>query len=91
MNIVIVKHNGCGQYFLFIVPEGRTLKAGDIVMVATKTGRTTATCLCDSFIVEDKSNMDLIARSFNIAPPTKYVVGRYEYEEWIKEEEKIDE
>lgn len=51
MNVVIVKHENCGAKYVFLVPEDKTFKAGDLVRVNTKRGETLATCLCDSFTV----------------------------------------
>lgn len=83
MNIVIVKHENCRAKYLFLVPDGKTLNAGDLVRVNTKHGQTLATCLCDSFVVEDKTKAKYIANAFGVNEPTAYVIGRYEkYENW---------
>lgn len=68
MNVVIVKHENSGAKYAFLVPEDKTLKAGDLVKVNTmhkiiykfignlsylkKRGETLVTCLCDSFTVD---------------------------------------
>ena len=82
MNIVIVKHENCGAKYLFLVPDGKTLNAGDLVRVNTKHGQTLATCLCDSFVVEDETNAKYIANAFGVNEPTAYVVGKFTYDEW---------
>ena len=59
INVVIVKHENCGAKCVFLVPEGKTLKAGDLVKVNTKRGKTLATCLCDSFTDDDINKQEL--------------------------------
>lgn len=84
MNVVIVKHENCGAKYVFLVPEDKTLKAGDLVRVNTKRGETLATCLCDSFTVNatDKEKMKSIFNAFGIDEPTAYVIGKFTYDEW---------
>ncbi len=84
MNIVIVKHENCGTKYVFLVPDDKSLKAGDLVRIDTKYGETLATCLCDSFIIDvtDKEKMKSIFNAFGIDKPTAYVVGKFTYDEW---------
>lgn len=84
MNVVIVKRENCGAKYVFLVPEDKTLKAGDLVRVNTKRGETLATCLCDSFTVDatDKEKMKSIFNAFGVDEPTAYVVGKFTYDEW---------
>lgn len=88
MNVVIVKHENCGAKYVFLVPEDKTLKAGDLVKVNTKRGETLATCLCDSFAVDatdkekDKGKMKSIFNAFGVDEPTAYVIGKFTYDEW---------
>ncbi len=86
MNVVIVKHENCGAKYVFLVPEDKTLKAGDLVKTNTKRGETLATCLCDSFAVDvtDKEKMKSIFNAFGVDEPTAYVVGKFTYDEWEK-------
>ena len=84
MNIVIVKHENCGAKYVFLVPEDKTLKAGDLVRVNTKRGEILATCLCDSFVVDttDREKMRNIFNAFGVDEPTAYVIGKFTYDEW---------
>ena len=84
MNVVIVKHKNCGTKNVFLVPEDKTLKAGDLVRVNTKRGETLATCLCDSFTVDvtDEEKMKSIFNAFGVDEPTAYVIGKFTYDEW---------
>jgi hypothetical protein len=84
MNVVITKHENCGAKYVFLVPEDKTLKAGDLVKINTKCDEALATCLCDSFTVDttDKEKMKNIFNAFCIDEPTVYVVGKLTYEKW---------
>lgn len=81
-NIVIVKHENCGVKYIFLVPDGKELKAGDLVMVNTKHGKALATCLCDSFIVDmsDTDKAKSIFTAFGVNEPTAYVIGKFNCE-----------
>lgn len=86
MNVVIVKYENCGVKNVFLVPEDKTLKAGDLVKVNTNTrrGETLATCLCDNFTVDatNKGEMKNIFNTFGVDEPTAYVIGKFTYDEW---------
>lgn len=83
MNIVIVKHENCGQKFLFQVPDSECLKAGNVVRVKTKKGLSLATCLCDSFNLDSESQeMNAILMAFGTSLPLAPVVGIYSYREF---------
>lgn len=86
MNVVIVKHENCGAKYVFLVPDDKILRAGDLIRVNTKRGDTLATCLCDSFVVDatDKEKMKSIFNAFGVDEPTAYVVGKFTYDEWEK-------
>lgn len=80
MNIVIVKHENCGQKFLFQVPQDRFLRAGDLVRVRTRKGLSLASCLCDSFEVDESGQeVSAICMAFGTTAPLQPVVGKYEY------------
>ena len=36
MNLVIVKHENCGQKYLFKVPDKESVYAGDLVLVSNR-------------------------------------------------------
>lgn len=88
MRIVIVKHENCGQKYLFEVPvfevpDGRYVSAGDLVRVSTKKGEKLATCLCDYFEVDENSDMfENILATFGASKPLAMVVGKYMYSEF---------
>lgn len=78
MNLVIVKHENCDQKYLFRVTKN--VYAGELVRVRTKKGDTLATCLCDSFSIEDGSDeYETILSAFGATEPLSYVIGSYYY------------
>ena len=80
MNLVIVKHENCGQKYLFKVPDKESVYAGNLVLVSNRRGHTLATCLCDSFSIEDGSNeYKAILTAFGATEPLASVVGKYYY------------
>lgn len=80
MRVVIVKHENCGQKYLFEVPGGHYISAGDLVRVETKRGKSLATCLCDSFDIEENSEqLNAIVSAFGASLPLAKVVGNYSY------------
>lgn len=84
INVVIVKHENCGAKYVFLVPDDKILRAGDLVRVNTKRGDALATCLCDSFVVDtaNKEKMQNIFNAFGVKEPTAYVIGKFTYDEW---------
>lgn len=81
MKVVIIKHENCGQLYLFKVPRGQVLKAGELVLLDTKIGNNLGTCLCDSFEV-DEAVKDRIFSAFRIKEPTASVIGRYSFDKF---------
>lgn len=81
MNVVIVRHETSAVKYTFLVPETKSLKAGDLVKVNTKRGNALAICLCDSFVV-DTTDKEMKKAIFGIDEPTAYVIGKFTYEEW---------
>lgn len=80
MNIVIVKHENCGQKYLFEVPRGNSVRAGDLVKVRNKRGEALATCLCDSFTLDEGSNeYEAICSAFGATRPLAQIIGRFFY------------
>lgn len=76
MKIVIVKHENCGQKFLFKVPESESVRAGDLVLVNTRRGEVFATCMCDSFYIDENTKVyKTILTSFGINEVTASVIG----------------
>ena len=80
MRVVIVKHENYGQKYLFEVPGGHYVSAGDLVRVKTKRGESLATCLCDSFDIEENSEqLKGIILAFGASLPLAKVAGNYLY------------
>lgn len=77
MNVVLVKHLSCGQYFLFEVPQDKKLKACDRVLVNTRRGVNDAICVCDSFET-DESNLKQLVYLVGASLPLQKVVAKYE-------------
>jgi hypothetical protein len=87
MRIVIVKHENCGQKYLFEVPKGEFLSAGDLVKVQTKRGKQLATCLSDHFDIDENSEVfKNILSAFGASEPLSKVLGQYRYIEFSEEE-----
>ncbi len=78
--VVIIKHTGDGKY-IFRVPDGRLLKAGDMVLCQTRRGIVPGLCCCDSF---DTDRVDTIKRAFgvNVNTPLSPIVGEYQCNMW---------
>lgn len=92
MKLVIVKHENCGQKYLFALPDDEYVYAGDKVIVKTKNGNeSVATCLCDSYKV-DESNAAYkdILNAMGAKEPLSRVVGKY-YESRFKEDKSENE
>lgn len=85
-NVVIVKHENCGAKYVFLVPDGHELKAGDYVVVDTKHGKALATCLCDSFAIDmsDTDKTKSVFSAFGVDKPTACVIGKFNCEWWDK-------
>lgn len=83
MNLVIVKHENCGRKYLFEVPDNYYVSAGDLVKVRNKKGEALATCLCDSFnLDENRSEYQAICAAFGATQPLAHVIGIYIYHEF---------
>lgn len=74
MNIVFIEHNNQSGTYLFEVPEGVSLKKGEMVMVETKRGETSGVCVCKSFVL-DGSPLETVGRICGAQFPLKRVVG----------------
>lgn len=91
MKIVIVKHENCEQKFLFEVPESKSVCAGDLVLVNTRYGETYATCLCDSFYIdESKKEHQNILAAFGTTKVTASVIGICYIDRWDKQNDGVD-
>lgn len=78
IRLVIVKHENCGQKYLFKVPDGESVYAGDLVVVKNKRGKTLATCLCDDFsIIKDSDEYKTILCAFGATEPLASVIGKF--------------
>lgn len=85
-NVVIVRHvdDWQNRSFIFSVPDGVTLRAGDDVLCQTKNGRAAATCLCDSFFL-DNGPLEAVVGACGGSVPLKPVIGRYEYKSFTED------
>lgn len=81
MNIVILKHSNDGRQLLFGVPEGKTLKKDDKVLVENCNGLVDAICTCDSFEAAENI-VAAMQQMFGEKFPLAMVVGRYSLEKW---------
>lgn len=88
MNIAVINHNKqtTGQRYLFAVPEGVKLKAGDTVMCKTKRGDEFGWLVYDSFDVEGAA-LDAIITSHGAKLPLQPITGVYELSSFDEEEE----
>ncbi len=82
MRFVIIKHEACGQKYLFKVLGGKLLKAGDLVLVETKKGKARGVCMCDSFEPRDDAVAAEISEAFGVKEPTASVIGIYYLDQW---------
>lgn len=78
--IVIIKHTGDRKY-VFKVPEGRTVKAGDLVLCQTRRGIVPGLCCCDSFETDRVATI-LNAFGAEHGLPLSPIVGEYSYNMW---------
>ena len=88
-NIVQVVHEECynsGRY-AFEVPLKVQLKPGDVVLVKTKTGDKIARCVTKNVMMTD----DMIDMMMNGKKVTGRVLGKFEYQDFSADAEKIEE
>lgn len=77
MKLVIVKQ-AKGKY-LFKVPSGYSVAAGDILMLNTQNGSTTGVAMCDSFCANNDIAEEIM-RSFGTQENRmKFVIGKGTY------------
>ena len=80
MKLVIVKIESCGQKIIASLPDKECLYVGDKVAIKyNKKGKETlATCLCDSYFVDEKSDVfKAVISAKGASEPLTNVVGRY--------------
>ena len=82
-NFVIVKHLVDSGKYLFQVPKGVNLSAGDEVICDTKRrNNEPGVCCCDSFLADP----EVVCELFGTQPgKMKYVTGRIVYERFAEE------
>lgn len=83
MNIAVIKHTPDNDFctkYLFSVPEGVKLKAGDAVMCKTKYGEAYGWMVYDSFEVEGTS-LQVLLNAFG-AKELQPIIGVYELSEF---------
>lgn len=79
MNIVFIKHPADRGIYLFEVPAGIALKAGENVMVKNSRGETYGVCDSDSFEL-DGSPLGTVAKICGAKFPLAPVIGRVSVE-----------
>lgn len=90
-NYVIIKHIENSGKFLFRVPMGISLEAGEKVVCDTsRGGDQLGVCCCDSFLARPEVIMPLFGTQ---AQKMKFVTGKVEYEKFAEaqEDEEYDE
>lgn len=79
-NFVIIKHMEGSGKFLFRVPKGVSLSAGDKIVCDTRCGNDQlGVCCCDSFLARPEVIMPLFGTS---EKQMKFVTGKVEYEKF---------
>lgn len=79
-NFVIVKHMENSGKFLFRVPKGVSLSAGDKIVCDTSRGNDQlGVCCCDSFLARSEVVMPLFGTS---EKQMRFVTGKVEYEKF---------
>ena len=84
--LVPVKHDGNYRIFLFRVPDLQYLYCGNRVIVDTKKGKQYATCVADSFRVDDDELEDVCKMYDTTAKNLRYVIGSIYETLWNIEE-----
>lgn len=84
-NYVIVKHLADNGKYLFRVPKGISLEAGEKVVCDTSRGNDQlGVCCCDSFMAKPEVVMPLFGTQSN---KMKFVTGRVEYDIFTEAQE----
>ena len=91
MRLIIGRHELSGKKMLYEVPEGCTVKAGELMLVNNRykhgnTGITRALSLCDVFVTDDNSALSIM-RAFRIEETEGTVLGVYTYKSFSEEVE----
>lgn len=86
ITLVIVKHENNGTAYLFEVPFGNYLQAGNLVLVDTKHGLNVATCMSCSFTMDiESAEYKKVLRSMGATEPLSKVVGVYHLEKFNRD------
>lgn len=85
MHVVIIKHGTSNEQYIFSVPEGKTLKEGDCVLVKNTRGETAGVCVCDSFEIAS-SPLNAIMKRYGAKHPLAPVIGAMTLERWEADE-----
>ena len=89
LNFVFVTFRENEKAYLFSVPQGIKLKAGEEVFVETVHGKTHATVLNDSFEIDINNAYELIYKCL-VLKEMKYVTGYAVREKWTEKEFEIE-
>ena len=86
MKLVVCSHKNDGGKYLFRVPEGRNLSAGDAVIVKTKYGEQQAVCVTGAFQA-DGNTLEMVREKFGAPKEIKPVLAKIDYLEVWREDE----
>lgn len=89
LGFVFVTFRENEKAYLFSVPQGIKLKAGEEVFVETVHGKTHATVLNDSFEIDINNAHELIYKCIGLKE-MKYVTGYAVREKWVEKEFEIE-
>lgn len=85
---VIIKHLQDNGKYLFQVPKGVDLKAGNTIVCDTSRGvNQLGVCCCDSFVADETIVCPLFGTQ---TPKLRFVTGRVEYAKFNMEDEEDD-
>ena len=91
IDLVLVKHDGCNQPYLFQAPAWSYLKEGDRVVVHNKFDEQTATVIEAITTTLDSETYRMVVKSSRAKEPLAKVVAKLDYSKFTYEEAKADE
>lgn len=91
VDLVLVKHEGCSQPYLFVAPALSYLKEGDRVLVQNCFGEKMAKVIGVMTTTPDSENYKMIVKASKAKEPLARVVAKVDYSKFVYAEEKTDE
>ena len=92
MRGIFVRHDSCGTFYLFRVPETVTesIRAGTRVLVKTKNGEKSAVAICDEFLLtENTDEWNAVMEACRAVPPLAPVTAVYHITRYPEEPDPI--